>query len=264
MNPRVVLFAANIVSILSLVADIDPSLNNVFAQGGEQPTFQDQFPNLESSPSEPITDGNFSEPSEFNSPLGLEQPEFNPPRDINGTYVNPDVGLQIDLPKDWSGKEITFLLDLVVAAPPGVEIESLEAEGTAMVIQVLDKEAFDEVARTQGGDPLAMQEGDQCKELPASFVTINGLKAEQRSGDCINEEGSNTKIKAYTFATADGTVILLAFSSDSIIEYKRNLPQFEESVKTIKISQPGNIATSELYQKHKELEIQSQTSMTTS
>jgi hypothetical protein len=113
------------------------------------------------------------------------------------------VGLQVDLPKDGSGKETTFLLDPVVAAPPGVEIESMEAERTAMIIQVLDKEAFNELARMQGEDPLAMQEGDQCKELPASFVTINGLKAEQRSGGCTDEEGSNTKLKAYTFATAN-------------------------------------------------------------
>lgn len=38
-----------------------------------------------------------------------------------------------------------------------------------------------------------IKEGDQCKELPASFVTINDLKAEQRSGDCIDEEGSSTE-----------------------------------------------------------------------
>jgi hypothetical protein len=179
---------------------------------------------------------------------------------VNGTYVNSDVGFQVDLPKYWNGKEITFLLDMVVAAPPGVEIESMEAEGTAMIIQVLDEESFGELARMQGADPLAMQtaESDQCKELPASFVTINGLKAEQRSGDCTGGDGSSSKIKGYTFATADGTIILLAFSSNSDNEYNQYLPQFEESVKTIKIENPGDIAMSELYQKHKELEMQSQ------
>jgi hypothetical protein len=33
---------------------------------------------------------------------------------------------------------------------------------------------------------------------------------------------------------------------------------------TIKMSQPGDVATSELYQKHKELEMQTQTNMTMS
>jgi hypothetical protein len=241
-----------------------PISNNIFAQTGEESAFQEQFPSFESLPLEPEPGGNFSELAESDLPLGPAPPVNIP--DINGTYINPDVGFQVDLPKGWSGKEITFLLDMVVAAPPGIEIESMEAEGTAMIIQVLDEESFGELARMPGGDPLAMQSGesDQCKELPASFVTINGLKAEQRSGDCTGEEGSDTKIKAYTFATADGTIILLAFSSDSINDYNRYLPQFEESVKTIRISHPGDVATSELYQKHKELEMQTQANMTMS
>ena len=239
MKSRTALFVVNIVLSLVLFLSLGKSLSiSAFGQTGEDSTLQEQFPSFE-----PGSD----------SPLGLEPP------DINGTYLNPDVGLQVDLPQDWNGKEITFLLDMVVAAPPGVEIESMEAAGTAMIIQVLDKEAFDELALMQGGDPLAMQagEGDQCKELPASFVTINGFKAEQRSGDCTGEEGSNTKIKAYTFATADGTIVLLAFSSDSVNEYNQYLPQFEESVKTIKIENPGDIATSELYKRHNELKTQS-------
>jgi hypothetical protein len=262
MYPRAALFAVNIVFILSLGAATNLLSDNAFAQTDGESAFQEQFPSFESPPSEFVPGGNFSELPETDLPPGLPPP-INIP-DINGTYVNPDVGFQVDLPEDWNGKEITFLLDMVVAAPGGVEIESIDEPGTTMIIQVLDEESFDELARMQGGDPLAMQEGDQCQELPTSFVTINGLKAEQRSGDCTGEEGSNTKIKAYTFATADGTIILLAFSSDSINDYNRYLPQFEESVRTIKISQPGDVATSELYQKHKELEMQTQTNITTS
>lgn len=270
MSPRAALLAV-LFFVLSLFLFLSPGntaiplSNNTFAQTGEESTFEEQSPGFESSPpSEFVPGGNFSELPDSGLAPGLAPPVNIP--DINGTYVNTDVGFQVDLPEDWNGKEITFLLDMVVAAPPGIEIESMEANGTAMIIQVLDKEAFDELGRMQGGDPLAMQtgEGDQCKELPASFVTINGLKAEQRSGDCTGEEGSDTKIKAYTFSTADGTIILLAFSSDSFNDYNRYLPQFEESVKTIKISQPGDVATSELYQKHKELETQTQTDITAS
>jgi hypothetical protein len=260
MNSRAAFFAVNIVSILSLGSTAIPLSNNTFAQTGGESAFQEQFPSSESPPSEFVPGGNFSGLPDSNLSPGLAPPVNIP--DINGTYVNPDVGFQVDLPKDWNGKEITFLLDMVVAAPTEVEIESIDEPGTAMIIQVLDKEAFNELARVQGGDPLAMQEGDQCKELPASFVGINGLKAEQRSGDCTGEEGSNTKIKAYTFATADGTIILLAFSSDSINDYNRYLPQFEESVKTIRILQPGDVVTSELYKKHKELEMQTQANVT--
>ena len=149
-----------------------------------------------------------------------------------------------------------------------------------MTIQVIDKETFNELAglakslglevenpsQAVGGDPLAMGdgEGEQCKELPTSFITINGIKAEQRSGDCTDEEGSMGKIRGYTFATADDTIILLALSSNSTSEYNQYLPQFEESVKTIKIETPGDIATSEWYKKHKELEMQRQNNRTMS
>ena len=264
MSPRTALLAV-LFFVLSLFLSFSPEdtaiplSNNTFAQTGEESTFEEQSPGFESSPpSEFVPEGNFSELPGSDLAPGLAPPVNLP--DINGTYVNPDVGFQVDLPNDWNGKEITFLLDMVVAAPPGIEIESMEAEGTAMIIQVLDEDSFDELARMQGGDPLAMQagDGDQCKELPASFVTINGFKAEQRSGDCTGEEGSNTKIKAYTFSTADGTIILLAFSSDLVNEYNQYLPQFEQSAKTIKIENPGDIATSELYKRHKELEMQSQ------
>lgn len=258
MNPGAALFTLNIifclVLFLSLGATTITISENTFAQTGEESS-----PGFDSSPpSEFVSGGNLSELPDSDSPLGLEPP------DINGTYANPNVGLQVDLPKDWNGKEITFLLDMVVAAPPGIEIESIDEPGTAMIIQVLDREAFDELARMQGADPLSMKagEGDQCKELPASFVTINGLKAEQRSGDCTDEEGSSTKVKAYTFATADGTIILLAFAGNSVNEYNQYLPEFEESVKTIKIENPGDINTSELYKKHKELEMQSQANVT--
>jgi hypothetical protein len=93
-------------------------------------------------------------------------------------------------------------------------------------------------------------------ELPASFITINGIKAEQRSGDCTDEDGSIMKIKGYAFATTDDTIIMFTLSSNSTNEYNQYLPQFEESVKTIKIEMPGDIATSELHKRHKELEIQ--------
>ena len=33
--------------------------------------------------------------------------------DVNGTYTNPDIGFQIDLPTGWKGKEINFLIKSV-------------------------------------------------------------------------------------------------------------------------------------------------------
>jgi hypothetical protein len=218
----------------------------------------------------PMPDLNFSNSPESESSLGIASPGFNLP-DVNGTYVNSEVGLQIDLPNGWTGKEISFLMNSVIASPQGADIEAYEEPGTVMIIQMINQEAFNQLANLaqsfgfgaanesqMRSDPLAIGsvEGEQCDEVPASFVTINRIKSEQRSASCTDEEGTTSKIRAYAFATADDTIILMALSSNSTSEYNQYLPQFEESVKTIKISEPGDIATSELYRKHKEMERQ--------
>ncbi|HEU4822823.1 MAG TPA: hypothetical protein VFS97_05300 [Nitrososphaeraceae archaeon] len=218
----------------------------------------------------PMPDLNFSNSPESGSSLGIASPEFNLP-DVNGTYVNSEVGLQIELPNSWTGKEISFLMNSVIASPQGVDIEAYEEPGTVMIIQMINQEAFNQLANLaqsfgfgaanesqMRSDPLAIGsvEGEQCDEVPASFVTINRIKAEQRSASCTNEEGTTSKIRAYAFATANDTIILMALSSNSTSEYNQYLPLFDESVKTIKISEPGDITTSELYRKHKEMERQ--------
>ena len=234
------------------------------------------FPNdtagVDPSP-RPMPDMNFSD-SGLESSFGIASPEYP---DVNGTYVNPKVGLQIDLPAGWTGKEISFIMNSVIASPEGVDLESIEEPGTAMTIQMINQETVNELANLaqsfgfegagnesqMASDPLAIGgvEGEQCEELPASFVTINGIKAEQRSASCTDEEGTS-KIRAYAFASADDTIILLALVSNSTSEYDQYLPLFEESVKTVEISEPGDIATSELYRKHKEMESQQNNNIT--
>ena len=49
--------------------------------------------------------------------------------DVNGTYTNPDIGFQIDLPTGWKGKEINFLIKSVFAAPGEINLLELEGEG---------------------------------------------------------------------------------------------------------------------------------------
>jgi hypothetical protein len=113
----------------------------------------------------------------------------------------------------------------------------------------------------QGTSPLdiASSHGNNisCNNLPSQSVSINGIKAEQISQECIDEEGgANLKGKGYAFATKDDSLIVIGFLSNSTDSYNQYLPLFEESVKTIKISQPGDIATSQIYKKAKELEAQ--------
>ena len=205
--------------------------------------------------------------------------------DVNGTYTNPDIGFQIDLPTGWKGKEINFLIKSVFAAPG--EINPLELEGedfqdlaTFMTILGIDEETFntiegfsklpalgeggvgEEETSLQGSDPLnttttpfGNTDVPSCTFSQPSFVIINGINAEERSGECIDEEGggTNPKTKSYAFATQNNSLIVLGFYGNSTGAYDQNLPFFEESVKTINISRPADIAASEIYNRYKEL-----------
>jgi hypothetical protein len=209
------------------------------------------------------------------SPDFGQQPPQSGLTDVVGTYVNPDIGFQVDLPKDWKGKELKFLADLVFASPNEISLSEAETlPGTLMTISGTDQETFSRLAEfaslagaggqgggmAQAGSPLdivsASGNNISCNNLPSSFVSINGIKAEQISQECKDEEGTDLKGKGYAFSTQDDSLIVIGFLSNSTAEYDQYLPLFEESVKTIKISQPGDIATSQTYKKAKELEAQ--------
>lgn len=81
-------------------------------------------------------------------------PQFYFPN-INGTYIDSDKGYQIDLPKDWKGKEIKFMVNMVVVSPEEINLEEVEESGTIMTISGLDKEYFDmlsDLTRLQNGE----------------------------------------------------------------------------------------------------------------
>jgi hypothetical protein len=267
----------------SLVPELPPNF--------EIPSEFDSFSST--PPSDFFSDQNFSDLnfSDFEAPLPTTTDDFESPEiyfpDVKGTYINSDVGFQVDLPKDWKGKEIKFLNNIFFAAPQEINLEKLEEPGTLMIISGIDQKYVDmltdltkqlptfeeegegggpggaeeDPGRLQGNDPMNMatpySNTESCNLFQTLHVTINGISAEQLTAECIDEKGANIKAKAYAFATQDDSIISMAFVNNSTKEYNQYLPLFEESVKTLKISNPGNIATSEIYKKYKELELQS-------
>jgi hypothetical protein len=266
--------------------------NNTTTEGSAATT-------TEASSSSLQPDQNFSEFPEFDE-------EFSQSEDlssflssfmteVNGTYMNPNIGFQIDLPVGWKGIEINFLINSVFAVPGETNLELLtegedfQEPATFMTIQGIDQESFNELESLAselpalaGGGGVGGEEGTplqgsgnplgstaspfadntiSCTFSQPSFVTINGINAEERVAECIDEEEggelvggvTNLKTKSYTFATQDNSLIVLGFYGNSTSVYDQNLPLFEESVRTISISRPADIATSEIYNRYKEL-----------
>jgi hypothetical protein len=265
----------------------DSSLNPKFSQGFESSPEPDSLP----PPTGLMQDLNFSELSEFDLTQLEESTSSSSSsslmRDVNGTYINPNIGFQVDLPKDWKGKEIKFLINSVFVAPEEINLQDgdFKEPGTFMTILGINEGTFNMLAdigqlsgieggggaigeagaegSSQVSDPLDLAttygDGLSCKEETASsFVTINGINAEQRLQECtgVGDGVTNAKTKSYAFATQNNSLIVLVFLSNSTTAYNESLPLFEESVKTIKISKPADIAASEVYKKYKALELQ--------
>lgn len=92
-------------------------------------------------PSDFFSDLNFSESPNFELPPitdNFESPKRNFP-DVKGIYTNSDFGFQVDLPKDWKGKEIKFLMNIVFAAPQEINLEKLEEPENLIVISGINQ-----------------------------------------------------------------------------------------------------------------------------
>lgn len=280
--------------LLALVVVIISGSNYVYGQGlssNDNSMVSDLEPNFElPSDSDSLSTEfmsnlqNFTNLSKFDSSTDFEMPQFYFP-DVNGTYIDSDIGYQIDLPKGWKGKEMNFMMNMVFASPEEINLEEIEEPGTIMTISGLDKEYFDMLADLtqsqsfgegsneelagieddeqflQDSDSLSNPTSDSimdsCNDFQTEPITINGISAEQIMADCIDENGVNIKAKVYAFATSYDSIILTSFYSNSNNEYNQYLPLFEESVKTIKITNPGDITKSEMYKKYKEMKLQS-------
>jgi hypothetical protein len=179
--------------------------------------------------------------------------------EVSGTYKNDIVGFQVDLPPGWSGKELKFLVNTVIASPKNYQSESgVLRPDTVMTISGIDSAALQKLAdfaKNERQDLMGFSNGQVgCKVLSSSPSNINGISAEEIVKEC-NHEGIIAKGKAYVLGTQDDSIIVLGFTSRSAAFYEKYLPLFEDSVKTLKISKPGDISKSEAYQKFKEMQM---------
>src|ERR671918_1028751 len=76
-------------------------------------------------------DQNFSEFPEFDGEFAQSEEDLSSflssfMTEVNGTYMNPNIGFQINLPAGWKGIEINFLINSVFAVPGGTNLELLE------------------------------------------------------------------------------------------------------------------------------------------
>jgi hypothetical protein len=190
-------------------------------------------------------------------------------RTVSGTYDNPNLGFTIDLPQGWNGTEMNFLANVVVAGPEGLgsfsenlmNQSSLEKSHAMMTIIGFDKNTFDRMksftqSMLSGFNSSSMtnmmgqlRKDAKCVKTVDSPIIINGVTGQQISYECEGKLFAG-KIKGYTFATKNDSLITVSFFANSTSGYDKYLPQFEDSIKTLKISNPINIQSSPIFKEY--------------
>lgn len=137
-------------------------------------------------------------------------------------YVNPSIGLQMDLPGQWNVGAIPGApFDYVV--PPGMDPSAVQPDVAILVYGTLSASDFDTfVTNSASAD---------CK-VPSSDVTINGI-----SGVKMEECAINNSIQSiYAFKTADDkrlVIMYFAKSTDLNDQYAKDFEQSVQSIRTI-------------------------------
>lgn len=188
---------------------------------------------------------------------------------VNGSYSNPDQGFEITFPQGWEGTEILVPFGKIVSVSPLAEALNATAmsEFSAMSIVFVDNRnntalsAISDLSNpadnaTASQDAKYIEAAD-CGSLVFSPVILNGIKGEQVTYSCEDipmGPGSNTtaKTKGISLATNDDSLIFVSFNASPNV-YDLDILKFEQSLKTVKISNPGDILHSHTYQQYKKL-----------
>jgi len=177
---------------------------------------------------------------------------------IQGKYVNPNIGFSIDLPTGWKGIQSNFLFDTVTVSPRGVNEKNIGQQELVMSIISLNNDALRQTLNftksLNANDSLLeltknYTRNIECTAPSSTFVNINGVNAEENIQECTGE--NYTKVKSYLFMTKNDSLIVVAYHTNSTENYNKNISEFENSVKTIRISEPGDIKESTIYQDYK-------------
>lgn len=184
---------------------------------------------------------------------------------VNGRYVNPSAGLQVDLPKGWNGMEFPSVKGFTLGGgtssvwivPPGVGLLSksgMDFGGKGFGGPLLGLPpisiAFTNLNDTQAlanrvtfihffnASNVAAVAAAGCKMSSPSTIKINGIYAIQHDTDCAKIG----KATWYLFATPT-KVIDIIVSDPTTAMYDTHLPQFLAFLNTLRIAGAVNPTT---------------------
>jgi len=181
---------------------------------------------------------------------------------VSGFYEDTDLGFKLDIPPGWSGfKPVFFPIAIVVPDKSNInsiltnqsaleKYSNLEISSSLMQIIGFNFSNFDKLKYF-----LEHKKLDQCIVTSDLQVMINKIEGHKLIYNCERGDnpGNNTE---YLFATRNDSLISISFWQNSSTPNPDHLSHFDESIKSVKISNPINVENSllfQIYQKYLQL-----------
>lgn len=169
----------------------------------------------------------------------VEIQELDLPTPVSGTYSNPEVGFEIQLPEGWQGIEQQNEEFTMVVVTPGITMQPFP-QGS----QLSDKLEFSLITIVIGKFSTikeelssAISEDMECSSQTVQIIELNSMKTQESEADCQDPVMGTIKGLDYTFTTKDNTIVVSygAISKNPDKKFDENIEQFKDSLKTLKI-----------------------------
>jgi hypothetical protein len=187
----------------------------------------------------------------FQSPLSIGLPSVKP---VEGVYTNNQSGIQVTFPQGWNGTEYVYSqgnnVYLYLTPPSSSFLEILSGQLPSIVLQIssLSSKMPQDFLNISSEDLLNPNDSDLSKKMGCKFTTISSenLSINQTAGKELTYQctpPSNQPItqivgkgNGKVFAINKGeNQIIMAYSSFSAPNFEKYLPEFERTLRSLKI-----------------------------
>jgi len=170
------------------------------------------------------------------------------PQEVKGTYVNSDLGIQIELLNDWNGYAVNLdEVTQVTMQPDDTErIFTNEQLPFVMTLTIFDIPTAENVAGVIFGKASsnlfeARYQYSDCDISPGSIITINDMKSYKIEAECPDPFISGTaEIISSTFMTDEKAITLLAVWVHKGKQIDTS--EFDNALQTLKIEKPIDVS----------------------
>jgi hypothetical protein len=184
---------------------------------------------------------------DFEIPSQEEIEKMMQQQEVSGNYMNSDHGIEVRIPNGWSGMSSDFKDPTTKAWISGFQVMEggFEANMSSMqngefeiiVLSIMDKS--EETTEPPDVRPPTDEFDVDCDVITMEKISKNNKDIMKVEAQC--EGDISMKSRMYHYATNE-KIISYSYMTSPSSEFNKNINNFEDSVKTVKIKNQANIS----------------------